>query len=632
LRGWLALGGIAGAAVVLSLAVGHSLFPLGSINHDEPMYVFAARLVRSGHLTLPTSYAPFAPWASGVRRGHVVLKYTPIWPAALAVGNALGSMRLAPAAAAAACVVVTGLLGRELFGRWREGLLAATVLVLSPLFFLQSGTFLPYIFQLALALGIVLLFLGALTRGSGRGAIVRLLVAGFVWGIAVFARQYDALLLAIPLAVAAVVAAWRQPRRLLPWAGWSALGAAVPVGALLIYNTVLMGSPTRNTFTVTGSTDALGFGQRGVFPTSSFNYRVVDAPVSVERTLVQFPAWTFGGVVLVAIAGLGLWSCRRRGAWVWAIAGIAVSFIVGYALFWSPYSIVKLWPGARTLGPFYHLALLIPLTIFGAAGLVAVFDRNRVLGVVTVAVMVVVTAVNLGPRVERNRNVTHQYQAVARMVRDAHLGRAVLFMEDRGESGFESAAPFLENTPSLDRPVLYAQEGGPADIDVLTRFPDRIGARLRAELRPGDALLDPTRFVERVHVEAGVSVPLHLTIVNTVGAPTVVARLSVAGVDRSIVLDTSSTRGRHYDVTWLLTSQPVGAAPNVVEVPAGKGLATAEADFISSGHTERFQRQYPYVAESNNVRVLVPGIGRYLFQYRTNVWLHQDVAATIAEH
>ena len=55
----------------------------------------------------------------------------------------------------------------------------------------------------------------------------------------------------------------------------------------------------------------------------------------------------------------------------WVLAGVGVSFAVGYAVFWSPYSIVALWPGVQTMGPFYHLALLIPLTLFGAAGLAA---------------------------------------------------------------------------------------------------------------------------------------------------------------------------------------------------------------------------------------------------------------------
>src|SRR5262245_39073128 len=120
-----ALLGLGAAAAAAAVAVARLLYPLGSINHDEPMSEFAARLVARGRLTLPASYDPFRPWATGARNGKVVLKYTPVWPAVLALGGKLGSLRLGSAFAAAAAVVLIGLLGRELFGRWVEGLLAA---------------------------------------------------------------------------------------------------------------------------------------------------------------------------------------------------------------------------------------------------------------------------------------------------------------------------------------------------------------------------------------------------------------------------------------------------------------------------------------------------------------------------
>ena len=623
-------------AFVLSIVVGHWLYPLGSINHDEPMYAFQARLLQHGHLTLSASFEPFRPWASGVRNGHVVLKYTPIWPAMLAIGDALGSLRLGTGAAAAAAVVFTGLLGREMFGRWREGLLAALVLLLSPLFFLQSGTYLPYVFQLALAAAIVWLVVGALRADvSQRGMRARLLAAGAFWGLALFARQFDAVLLVIPLAVAAAIAALDEPRRLLGWAGWSALGAAIPVLALLAYNAVLMGSPLRNTFTITGPDDALGFGTRGVFTSSSFTFTSSDGRYSLNHNLMQLPGWTFGGLLLVIAAAYGLWRSRRCGFAVWALGGIAVSFTLGYAFFWSPYSIVKLWPGARTLGPFYHLALLLPLAIFAAAGLAALFDRSRALGAVALVALAAVTAFGLRTRIDRNRDITNAYTSMQHLVDDAHLGRSVLFLEDRGEKGFQSAAPFLENTPTLtNQKIVYAVENGPGDLDVLARFPDRTGARLRSELRPGDQFLNPTRFVEPVRVSKGSAVSLHFRIVNTVGAPTVMTKLGVNdSVDQTIVLDTASTKGKSYDVTWTLSAQQLKTtAPNVVTVPQGGGTATVEADFTQpTGKTEYYERQYPFVASPKAVAVLTPGIGRYYFQYTTSVWINQDVTPTLAE-
>jgi len=634
----MALGILIIAAGGIALAVGHWLYPLGSINHDEQMYVFSARLLGKGHLTLPAGYAPFRPWASGVRAGKLVLKYTPVWPSMLELGAKLGSMRLGSAAAAAASVGLIGVLGRDVFGRWTEGLIAATMLAFSPIFVLQGGTYLPYDFQLVLELAVMLLILSAFRRWRfedpiTRGIAARLVLAGAIWGIACFARPYDALLLVAAISVAAAVAARRQLRRLLAAASWTAIGSAVPIAALLAFNTALMGSPLRNTFTITGPNDQLGFGLRGVFPTSTFNFTPGEGRISLERSLLQLPGWSFGGILLVLLAFLGLWRYRRLGFELHAIVGLGISLAVGYAFFWSPYSIVRLWPGSRTMGPFYHLGLLVPLTLFGAAGLAFIVDRNRALGVVVFALLLVVTLIAIVPELDRNREVTRQYLAVQRMVSNAHLVNAVLFMEDRGANGFESASPFLENRPALDQSVIYALDDGPADLAVADQFPDRTLALMRTELRPGDAMLSPTRFIERLLVKQGPTVSLRFRIVNTTGASSVVSTLHVGPIDRAVVLDTTSSRRKMYDVTWVLRAEALkGVRSNSVHLPASGGTVEIGADLTSTGHpSDQYQRVYPYSVEGGRVRVLAPGRGRYLFRYRNPTWLNQDVGPTLAE-
>jgi 4-amino-4-deoxy-L-arabinose transferase-like glycosyltransferase len=390
------LCGVSVVAGLTAWAVSRWLYPLGSINHDEQMYVFSARLLRQGHVSLPKDYTPFRPWGSGVHGGRLVLKYTPVWPAVLSIGTLVGSVRVAQAAVAAAAVALIGVLGREVFGRWREGLVAAVIVLLSPLFISQSGTTLPYVFQFVLDLAVVVLVLGALRRWpnetpAARAVVVRLVLAGAVWGVACFARPYDAVLLAIPIAAVVVVSMRHRLHQLLVTLWWTAAGACAPIAALLAYNAVLMGNPLRTTFLITGASDQLGFGTRGVFPTSTFDFSPQDGRISLERNLLQFPGWVFGGALLVAVALFGLWRHRNKGPDVWLVAGIAVTFAVGYAFFWSPYSIVQLWPGARTMGPFYHLPLLIPVALFGASGVTALGERSRALGALTVCALAAIT-------------------------------------------------------------------------------------------------------------------------------------------------------------------------------------------------------------------------------------------------
>ncbi|HEX8804479.1 MAG TPA: hypothetical protein VF743_09805, partial [Acidimicrobiales bacterium] len=103
------------ASGVLSLLLARSLFPLYSVNHDDAMYVYEARLLGDGHLTLPAAdYDLFRPWASGVRDGQVVMKYAPPWPAVLTASEeATGSLRLGSAVVAAVAVGLVYLLARE---------------------------------------------------------------------------------------------------------------------------------------------------------------------------------------------------------------------------------------------------------------------------------------------------------------------------------------------------------------------------------------------------------------------------------------------------------------------------------------------------------------------------------------
>ncbi len=51
--------GLSVAAAAAAMIIGRFVYPLGSINNDERMYVFSARLLGRGHLTLPSSFAPF---------------------------------------------------------------------------------------------------------------------------------------------------------------------------------------------------------------------------------------------------------------------------------------------------------------------------------------------------------------------------------------------------------------------------------------------------------------------------------------------------------------------------------------------------------------------------------------------
>src|SRR5207244_10275995 len=91
-------------------------------------------------------------------------------------------------------VLLVHLLSFELFRSRRAAILTAGLFVLSPVVIVQSGTFLPYLFQLVLELTFAVLLLSGLRRASAR----RLVLAGAPLGVAIFSRPADVLFFAVP--------------------------------------------------------------------------------------------------------------------------------------------------------------------------------------------------------------------------------------------------------------------------------------------------------------------------------------------------------------------------------------------------------------------------------------------------
>src|SRR5687768_7100267 len=123
---WITIAALAIGVYVLSIVMARSLFPLGSANQDDAMYRYFADLLEHGRISLRPADDAFRPWASGPSGNRIVMIYEPVWPAMLAFADLVfGTKRAAVGITAAASVVLMALLGRELFGRWRYGLVAA---------------------------------------------------------------------------------------------------------------------------------------------------------------------------------------------------------------------------------------------------------------------------------------------------------------------------------------------------------------------------------------------------------------------------------------------------------------------------------------------------------------------------
>ncbi|WP_396612426.1 glycosyltransferase family 39 protein [Haloferax sp. S1W] len=406
------------AAAVVSLAVGLlvtwlavDLFPYHTVNDDEGVYLMQAAMLLEGKLFLyPGALAEAVrPWffiveetASAPGGVQMYSKYSPVIPAMFALGLAVGLPNLVLGVVAAANAAFVYLLGADVFDR-RTGIVAAGLLGLSPLFVINSATFLAYAPTTMLNLAFAACYVRAARRDSSGYAVV----AGSLVGLAFFARPYTAVLFALPFiahSLWALGTAWRTGTGWVVFRRYLAIGlpGLTFVGLTLAYNAVVTGDPLVFPYMAFAPLDGVGFGHREIL-----NYDLVYTPElgletgleALEMLVTRWGPMGWLGTV-AALFGLGLtarrwWghrtglnlrgSERRRAhglggrdraftelsddALAAIILGIFVSVFVGNGFFWGTHN------GLRNglidlLGPFYHFDALVPLVVFAAAGVV----------------------------------------------------------------------------------------------------------------------------------------------------------------------------------------------------------------------------------------------------------------------
>lgn len=498
---------VAGAAALWAVACSALVFPHLSDNNDEAAYLLQADALRAGHL-FPPAVEPvdaFRPWLSGDDGERYISKYTPVQSAVIALVRVLtGTDRAALGVIAAATVAACYLLARELLGSRRQAVLAAGFLVASPLFLVLSATYLAYVSTLALLMG----FAGALLAGVRLRSRTRLAAAGFLLGVALFARPWDAVLFATPFA-----GWWLWSRRVplrqrLGEARWVGLGAALPLAAMLAYFQATTGSFLRPPFTLLDSADTLGFGVRRMFPEQlPVDYTPAKALLAAVRLAALTGFWSFGGLVVIGLIAAGLrWQRGRAEAW---LGLVAITVPVGYAFFWGSYGSTE-WGGPWRFGPFYWFAILAPTSILGAAGFRRLWRWDRVVGSVVavgacaVSAFVVARALDTHQLFSAERHRLHQ---AARAAGD--LDNAVVFLPEL--QGPWLLQPFsLARNATFDGPVIWALDGDDGrNLAVLRQFPGRTPYRVVAQgsrsPRPPD--LDFRTTLVRLEVVGGRLVP-----------------------------------------------------------------------------------------------------------------------------
>jgi len=484
-----AVAGLALAAAVWAVAASALVVPRLTDNGDEAVYLLQADSLRAGHLFPPAAQpaGAFLPWLSTPAGDHYVTKYTPVFPGLIAASHRMfGSDRAALALVAAGAVVACYRLAGEVLRRRRDAFVAAAFLAGSPLFGIQSATYLSYLFNLALLMGFAAALVGGVRRRSRAG----LAIAGLLLGLALFARPFDAVLFAGPLLIWWLWTGRHRIRRLVGEALWIGLGALGPLAAMGAYFRAATGSVLRPPFTFVGPSDTLGFGPRRMYAGMPFvDYTPGRAVLAFARLTVLTGFWGFGGMVLIALAVVGY---RRLGSgpgrW---LALVAVTVPAGYAAFWGSFSSSE-WGGPWRFGPFYWLPVIVPGTILGAAGFARLRRWDRAIARIVAGGMALVSLfVTVRALAEHRHFVAVRDRLYAApLAAAAELDRAVVFLPPL--DGPYLLQPFsLARNPTFDGAVVWAiDRGARRNDDVIRQFPGRVAYRVV----PGATLRSPTRL------------------------------------------------------------------------------------------------------------------------------------------
>lgn len=461
--------------LAFAAAAAMSWFVLDALPHleDEVAYLYQAKVMARGALWAPEPENPTPFWVPFVLtvNGRRFSKYPPGWPAVLALGVRVGAGWLVNPLLGALAVPLLVLLGRDLFDR-PTALLAALLMISSPMFLVLSGTLMAH--ALAMTLGLVFMLAYYRTERAllaGGRAPRWAVLGGVALGWVVITRPLTAVCLAIPfvgLTLWHIGKDIRQAgavrRTLLAFAPMA--GAGLVVAALYpLYVWALTGDPTTNLYTLWWPYDKVGFGP-DIGPGNGHTLRQAffNARADLKFWASDLFGWPWVSWLFV-IPGLVAW---RRSAWAWTLLALFPTFVGVHLAYWV---------GSQVYGTRYYYEALPALALLTAAGMrwLAHF-AGRWWGVALAALVVTLLAANFAFHMPgRIRDVKGLYNITREpLVALAQRQRGDVLVVARGERWWEFGALMVQNSPWLDGPLIVARDIAPeATEQFIAAHPDR---------------------------------------------------------------------------------------------------------------------------------------------------------------
>jgi hypothetical protein len=357
---------VAGATATVIVAT--QVYPEGTANLDEVAYLAQAEALADGRVTLDAEQVipTFRPYLSAVHGDEVTFKYQPLWPALLAASTILTGTNLTVLIIIAALTPFASyLFVLELLRSAKPALIAAVLMVFTPMVWLQSGSALAYHPSLlAVTLAGALILRAERLRTTWASGF-----AGFMLGAALFHRPFDVLLGVGPVIVYSM---WRvhdsdRSGRTARAISAGMLGLAPWAALFVLYNMRVTGSPWRLSFTTGANYDRFGFGFRASFLVDGkggFDYTPEVAWNALLESLSVSPRFLFAAP-LVLVGACWTLVRFRRDPRVWLLISMLIVVPLGHFFWWATENAI-VFDLHLGLGPFYHYAMIVPLYTLAA--------------------------------------------------------------------------------------------------------------------------------------------------------------------------------------------------------------------------------------------------------------------------
>jgi hypothetical protein len=451
---WIALlGGVLALGVALAVLKQHTL------TEDEKTYLFQAKLLLGGHLTMPVPDHPLAFWEPFIVQAHGRWSGQYFWaqPALLALGLLLHLPALLPALEIMTGVLFTGLLVEEYAGDRRAGILAALLLATSPLAVFTAGSL--HSATLSMACGAVALW--SINRvASDRSSVGSAVALGLAVAVGLNNRPLD---IAALVAGAGAVLCHRRRHdlpRVLAHLGPSIAIAALSLVLQAFLNRAISGNYAHSGYWLFNEGQGwttMGFG-KGPF---GFPHTPTLATMKTLVAVVRVAFCTTGSPYALLLVVLPFPGSEGGGPRGRTPGVIVLVYLAAYFLYASA--------SILTTGPVYYDALLPVLTGWIALSAITWHERvrSRPWGRRVVPAFLLAQAAALvvfwPPALMEIANAGKSASACERLAGQHNLSRALIFVRAGGSSPASWTCWHPLSLPSVDDPILFVASRGRAD-------------------------------------------------------------------------------------------------------------------------------------------------------------------------